>query len=79
MLLRFEQYRLKVYAQTPQGEFAFGDATGLYEWRRHERISYTGGDRQAAVGGRMLSSGGTGRPLALGFHEAYRRYTHPTN
>jgi len=51
MWLRFRRYGLKLYAQTPAGEIAFGDATGLYEWRGHQRIHYSGGDRQASSQG----------------------------
>jgi len=55
----------KRYAKLPAGEFGYSDAQGLYEWRRVPfdwpegpgtmlvRIDYSGGDRQAASGGRM--------------------------
>lgn len=46
--LVFERYGCKLYAKTPGGEYAYGDAQGLYEWRGHERIHYSGGDQQAS-------------------------------
>jgi hypothetical protein len=49
--LVFERYGCKVYARTPGGEYAYSDDQGLYEWRGHERIHYSGGDRQASSGG----------------------------
>lgn len=51
MWLVFERYGEKLYARTPAGEIAYGDATGLYEWRDHQRIHYSGGDRQASSEG----------------------------
>lgn len=46
--LEFIRYRVKAYARTPDGELAYGDAQGLYEWRGGTLIFYSGGDRQAS-------------------------------
>ena len=48
MPLVFVRYGCKLYAKTPAGEYAYGDSQGLYEWRDHQRIHYSGGDQQAA-------------------------------
>lgn len=55
----------KVYARTPLGEYAFGDAQGLYEWSRDAedrpvRIDHTGADRTHIHDGRLTTT--TGRP-----------------
>lgn len=50
---------VKLYARTPGGEYAYGDAQGLYEWRDGERIHYSGGDRQGSSHGRFWISGGS--------------------
>lgn len=80
--LVFTGYRNKRYAKTPGGEFAYGDAGGLYEWRHMDvggterlvRIDYTGGDRQASSGGglwhRSGPPAGLPAPALLGFRAA---------
>ncbi len=52
--LVFERHGEKLYARTPRGEIAHGEAQGLYEWRHGKRIDYTGGDRPAALDGEWL-------------------------
>lgn len=39
----------KWYARTPEGELAYGEGQGLYEWRKHgrERVDHTGADRSS--------------------------------
>jgi hypothetical protein len=46
--LVFRRDGSKFYARTPGGEIAYGDASGLYEWRHGKRIHYSGGDQQAS-------------------------------
>lgn len=53
MWLVFRRYGSKLYAATPAGEYAYGDSQGLYEWRGHQRIHYSGGDQQASSRGGM--------------------------
>lgn len=79
MMLRFEHYGSKVYARTPAGEFQFGDVTGLNEWRDGRRIRYTGGDQQAAVGGRWLQLMTNPSTYARGWSVALVPYYWPTN
>jgi hypothetical protein len=57
MWLIFVRYGSKLYAQTPAGEYAYGDVSGLYEWRGSTRIHYSGGDRQASSSGGMHHHG----------------------
>jgi hypothetical protein len=73
MPLTFVPHGSKWHAQTPAGEMAYGDAQGLYEWRRVRvagadpllfpdgmmsvRIHYTGGDRQGSSDGQMWTEG----------------------
>lgn len=73
MFLKFERHGSKIYAQLPAGEFGYGDAQGLYEWRRVPvdgadphlfpdgtmlvRIDYSGGDRQASDRSGFFSRG----------------------
>lgn len=55
--LVFARCGITLYARTPGGEIAFGDATGLYEWRDGERIHYSGGDRQGSSCGGFWTRG----------------------
>jgi hypothetical protein len=76
MWLRFRRHGSKWYAETPAGEYAFGDQQGLYEWRRIdgrlERIDHTGGDRSHVIHGQMTrpGQGGNGGPKLRGFAAA---------
>jgi len=70
MDLIFERYGQKMYARTWGGELAFGENSGLHEWREGQRIDYTGGDRQHSGNGRMWMTGGRGEPARLGFAAA---------
>jgi hypothetical protein len=57
MFLRFRRYGYKWYAETPTGEMAFSDQTGLYEWRGDVRIHYSYGDRQGSDSRGMWTTG----------------------
>lgn len=64
----------KLYAATPHGELAFGEQSGLYEWRDRQRTDYCGGDRQHSGGGVMWQAdGGDGGPALRGFGAAVSR------
>lgn len=70
MPLTFFKSGSKWYARTPAGELAFGDHQGLYAWTNGQRIDYTGGDKQAAIGGRMLQLSAQPDPRARGIASA---------
>lgn len=70
MVIKFTRYGTKLYAETPQGEWAFGEYQGLYEWRAGERIDYTGADKQAAVNGGRLIMCATPGPKQRGIASA---------
>lgn len=63
----------KWYARTSNGEFAFSDTQGLYQWHDGHRIQFTGGDRQHSSDGRMWHFGDETlqpTPAYLGFVHA---------
>jgi hypothetical protein len=78
-LLRFVRLGAKLYAETPSGEFQFGDYSGLNEWRDGRRIHYTGGDRQAADGGQWLQFMTNPETFAHGWSAALVPYYFETN
>lgn len=62
-------------ARTPNGELAFGESQGLYEWGRNrvtgalQRTDYSDGDRQCSSDGRRWLYGSP----AASTHEIKRR------
>lgn len=90
MWLTFVGGPYKWFARTPDGEYAFSDAQGLYEWHHRDpthfglltRTQYTGGDRQCSSNGALWTSSGTPRhSLAhvLGKAEALRQFFQSSN
>jgi hypothetical protein len=80
MFLRFIKHGQKWYAQTPNGEYAYGEHQGLYEWshdnRQHPiRIDHTGGDRQVSSNGELwtISRPELDGPKLRGFAAALSR------
>ena len=79
----------KWYARTADGEFAYGEGQGLYQWHRDGtgeliRTHYSGGDRQCSSNGELWQLGGaagatldaptpTSRGLIAAFNTSSRR------
>lgn len=65
------RYGAKWYFRTPMGELAYGEGQGLYEWRDGQRIDHTGGDQQAASGGRRHTMHSSSSAKLRGLYEAH--------
>lgn len=74
----------KWYAKTPDGEYAWSDVQGLYEWTHDKngqlaRIAYTGGDRQASDRNGKWTLHARPEPNIRGFRYAIGQLIPPMN
>jgi hypothetical protein len=81
MFLRFIRHGEKWYAQTPNGEYAFSERIGLYEWSHDSRnklirTDHIGGDRQISSNGELWTIGRPefSGPKLRGFRAALSPY-----
>lgn len=68
-MIQFIRHGVKWYARTSEGEIAYGNDQGLYQWHQGVRIDYSGGDRQCSSNGEMHSLGTehSAQPMYFGY------------